>query len=114
MMVFILFFAVFLLASAMFLKPNTVFVILSFVAFGVYFNWPDPQILVYTLYLIGIILLIVEFYIPGFGVAGVAGICLSLIALYLSGLNVFEVLVMSVISLFIFLVTLYLYKYLSL
>lgn len=96
-MLIALFIGVFLCVSAAFLKPNLLFVLLSFVAFGFYFNLPEPNYLFYLIFVFSVAFLIVEFYIPGFGIFGLMGISGGFSSLYLSGLYFIDTLALGLI-----------------
>ncbi|HZJ87344.1 MAG TPA: NfeD family protein [Erysipelothrix sp.] len=108
-MIIALFIGVFLGVSAAFIKPNLLFMVLSFVAFGFYFNIPQPNFLIYALFIFSVILLIIEFYIPGFGISGILGITGSLSAFYLSGLSIVDSVILSLLLFGLALATLFMY-----
>src|SRR5690625_4651570 len=65
-----------------FIKEKWLTMILSFISFGLYFQVIYGYWLPYLLFILGIILLIVEFYVPGFGFPGILGIFATTYALY--------------------------------
>ncbi len=108
-MIIALFMGVFLTVSAAFIKPNLLFMILSFISFGLYFNIPNAHYLIYLLFVFSVIMLIAEFYIPGFGVAGILGISGTLSSFYLFGFSIIETVVLSLLLFSLALVTFFIY-----
>lgn len=71
------------LSTALFLNPKFFYVGASIVSFGIYFGIPNVDVSVFLMFLLGIGLLIVEFYVPDFGVIGIVGFLAMTIAIYL-------------------------------
>lgn len=80
---YFLFIGVVLLLLALFFKPTWVYIVLSLVAFGLFFEVYKGAYINYAIFILGVILLVVELYIPGFGIAGVLGTIVSITSLYL-------------------------------
>lgn len=72
-----------LLATALFLNPKLFYIGASLVSFGVYFGVPTIDVSIFLMFLLGMGLLIVEFYVPDFGVIGIVGFLAMAIAIYL-------------------------------
>lgn len=70
------------LATALFLNPKLFYIGASLVSFGVYFGVPNIDISIFLMFLLGVGLLIVEFYVPDFGVIGVVGFLAMTVAVY--------------------------------
>ena len=100
---------VFLLISAAFLKPNWLYAVLGYIAFGVFFKAHLGNWLLYALFSLGVALLIAEFYIPGFGIAGVLGIGGTAGSLYIYTMDIMAVLVYVGLALVIILLTSFVY-----
>lgn len=82
-MIYMLFIGVALLTMALYLKPQWLLVALATLSFGLYFNVLEQgNWMQYFLFLLGVILLVFEFYIPGFGIAGVLGLIATIGALF--------------------------------
>lgn len=82
-MIVTLLLGVMFLCLAMFYKPKWLFVGLSLIASGIYFEMPSGDLLIFIIYLLGILLLIIEFYVPDFGVIGILGFIAIVTALYM-------------------------------
>lgn len=78
-----LFMGVALLVSSVFLKHSWIYIIAAAISFGTYMNVLDGNILLYALFILGVIFLVVELYVPGFGIAGITGSLATTGALYL-------------------------------
>ncbi|MBG9984655.1 hypothetical protein HYO62_07070 [Aerococcaceae bacterium DSM 111022] len=72
--VLILLLGVFLLITAMFNRPSVMYLILSAVAFGTYFWIISSNLLLFLVFALGILLIIVELYVPDFGIMGLIGL----------------------------------------
>ena len=81
-MTLMLFIGIALLVTSAFLKPQWLFALLSLVVFGLYFDVTNGYWLHYFVFVLGIILLVIEIYIPGFGIAGILGVAATVGALY--------------------------------
>lgn len=74
--------AVAFMVIAAYKKPQWLYLTLSIIMFAVFFAVWNGYWLQYLLFMLGILLLIVEFYIPGFGIAGVLGLLGTIAGLY--------------------------------
>ncbi len=74
--------AVAFMVIAAYKKPQWLYLTLSVIMFAVFFAVWNGYWLQYLLFMLGILLLIVEFYIPGFGIAGVLGLLGTIAGLY--------------------------------
>lgn len=72
--ILIVFLGVALLVLAMFKQPSWFFVVLSVLAFGGFFWFLEGNPFLFILYMFGVFLMVLELYIPDFGLAGLAGI----------------------------------------
>lgn len=95
-MVIALLIGVALIVTALFLKPNWLYLILAAVSFGFYFGNLSENWVLYLTFLLGMILIIVEFYIPDFGISGLIGGLVALIALYIYGPDI-QAIILSVL-----------------
>ncbi len=74
--------AVAFMVIAAYKKPQWLYLTLSVIMFAVFFAVWNGYWLQYLLFMLGILLLIVEFYIPGFGIAGFLGLLGTIAGLY--------------------------------
>lgn len=72
-----------LLSLALFYNPKWLILGLSLISFGIYFEMPNGDILTFIIFLLGILLIIIEFYVPDFGVIGIAGLLAVIISLFM-------------------------------
>ncbi|MRI81301.1 hypothetical protein GIY11_04650 [Aerococcaceae bacterium DSM 109653] len=72
-----------LLSMALFLNPKLFYITASIISFGVYFGVPQIDVSIFLVFLLGISLLIVELYVPDFGVIGIVGFLAMVLAIYL-------------------------------
>lgn len=72
-----------LLSLALFYNPKWLILGLSLVSFGIYFEIPNGDILTFIIFLLGILLIIIEFYVPDFGIIGIAGLLAVIISLFM-------------------------------
>lgn len=100
-----LYLGVALMTMSAFIKEKWITMILSFISFGLYFQVIYGYWLPYLLFILGIILLIVEFYVPGFGIPGMLGIFATTYALYWYHQDAIYVLLAIAFSLFTVLIT---------
>lgn len=70
------------LISSLFLKPRYIYIGLSAAVFYLYFWMMGASIFVYGMFIIGLLLLLVELYIPGFGIVGILGALGTVTSLY--------------------------------
>lgn len=78
------------LSTALFLNPKLFYIGASLISFGVYFGVANVDFSIFLMFLLGVGLLIVEFYVPDFGVIGVVGFLAMTIAIYLKTGNFTE------------------------
>lgn len=79
---FLLLLGVALLTAALFLNPKLLYVGAALVSFGIYFGLPQDNLLLYLVFILGIVLLVIELYVPDFGIIGLIGFIAMIIALY--------------------------------
>lgn len=79
---FLLLLGVALLTAALFLNPKLMYVGAALVSFGIYFGLPQDNLLLYLVFVLGIVLLVIELYVPDFGIIGLIGFIAMIIALY--------------------------------
>ena len=79
---FVLLAGVALVVIALFSKYSWVFLLLASAAFAFYFGIDQDNLMTLLLFLIGTGLILVEFYVPDFGLAGLLGAGASLLALW--------------------------------
>lgn len=72
-----------LLSMALFLNPKLFYITASIISFGVYFGVPQIDVSIFLVFLLGISLLIVELYVPDFGVIGIVGFLAMVLSIYL-------------------------------
>lgn len=72
-----------LLSMALFLNPKLFYITASIISFGVYFGVPQIDVSIFLVFLLGISLLIVELYVPDFGVIGIVGFLAMALSIYL-------------------------------
>lgn len=72
-----------LLSLCLFYSPKWLFLGLAVIAYGFYFGMPGQNLLVFIIFLLGILMLIVEFYVPDFGIIGMFGLLAISISLYM-------------------------------
>ncbi|MRJ48021.1 NfeD family protein [Fundicoccus ignavus] len=72
-----------LLSMALFLNPKLFYITASIISFGVYFGVPQIDVSIFLVFLLGISLLIVELYVPDFGVIGIIGFLAMVLSIYL-------------------------------
>lgn len=73
----------FLLCLCLFYNPKWLFLTLAVLTFGYYFGVPGDNLLVFIIFLLGIVMLIIEVYVPDFGIMGGLGLVGIGIALYM-------------------------------
>ena len=71
-----------LVVIALFSRYSWVFLLLASAAFAFYFGIDQDNLMTLLLFLIGMGLILVEFYVPDFGLAGLLGAGASLLALW--------------------------------
>lgn len=71
--IIILLLGVFLLVTAMFNRPSVVYLVIAALVFGSYFWIISSNLLLFLVFALGILLIIIELYIPDFGVIGLLG-----------------------------------------
>lgn len=96
---FFLLLGVALLVAALFLNPKVVYVGAALVSLGFYFGLPQDNILIYLMFILGISLLVVELYVPDFGIIGLLGFIATIIALYFRIGDPIDLLLISLASL---------------
>lgn len=79
---FLLLLGVALLTAALFLNPKLLYIGAALVSFGIYFGLPQDNLLLYLVFVLGIVLLVIELYVPDFGIIGLIGFIAMIIALY--------------------------------
>ena len=79
---FLLFIGLALLTAALFLNPKLLYIGEALVSFGIYFGLPQDNLLLYLVFVLGIVLLVIELYVPDFGIIGLIGFIAMIIALY--------------------------------
>lgn len=89
-----------LLCLCLFYSPKWLFIILSVISFGYYFQVPGDNILIFIIFLLGVFMLIVEVYVPDFGIIGLFGIIAIGTSLYMH-LNDFGDVVLTILSLIV-------------
>lgn len=72
-----------LLSLCLFYSPKWLYLGLAVIAYGFYFGMPGQNLLVFIIFLLGILMLIVEFYVPDFGIIGMFGLLAISISLYM-------------------------------
>lgn len=72
--ILILLLGVFLLITAMFNRPSILYLIFSAVAFGAYFWIISSNLLLFLVFALGVLLIIIELYVPDFGIIGLIGL----------------------------------------
>ncbi|MBZ6526478.1 hypothetical protein HYQ40_01725 [Aerococcaceae bacterium DSM 111021] len=72
-----------LLCLCLFYSPKWLFLGLAVIAYGFYFEMPGQNLLIFIIFLLGILMLIVEFYVPDFGIIGLFGFIAIGISLYM-------------------------------
>lgn len=72
-----------LLCLCLFYNPKWLFLGLALVVYGYYFSAPSQNLLIFIIFLLGIFMLIVEFYVPDFGIIGLLGFGAIAISLYM-------------------------------
>ncbi|XJS09693.1 NfeD family protein [Aerococcaceae bacterium WGS1372] len=116
-MVVALLLGTFLLCLCLFYNPKWLFLTLSTISFGYYFGIPGDNLLIFIIFLLGILLLIIEVYVPDFGIIGTVGLLVLGIALYMHlgdfGDVVLNLLYMLVVGVITFVVPLNLGKNLA-
>lgn len=70
------------LSTALFLNPKVFYIGASLLSFGLYFGVPKVDVSILLIFLLGIGLLIVELYVPDFGVIGIGGFLAMCTAIY--------------------------------
>lgn len=71
------------LCLCLFYNPKWLFLSLSIISFGYYFGIPGENVLIFIIFLLGIVMLIIEVYVPDFGIIGGIGLIVLGIALYM-------------------------------
>ena len=79
---FLLLLGVALLTAALFLNPKLLYIGAALVSFRIYFGLPQDNLLLYLVFVLGIVLLVIELYVPDFGIIGLIGFIAMIIALY--------------------------------
>lgn len=75
--------SIFVLCLSLFFRPAWLFLGVSAILAGLYFEVLDGNYLVFIIYLLGVLLLIIELYIPDFGLVGIMGFIALITSLYL-------------------------------
>lgn len=96
---FLLLLGVALMVAALFLNPKMLYVGAALVSFGVYFGLPQDNLLLYLVFVLGIVLLVIELYVPDFGIIGLIGFIAMVIALYFRIGDTVDLLLMGLASL---------------
>lgn len=112
-MITMLFVGVATLVVSAYLRPQWFFTLLSLVAFGLFFDVINGHWMQYFLFVLGVILLIIELYIPGFGIAGIAGLCTTVAALYWHTMDALMVLLLVSFSLLTIVLTAWIFSKLN-
>ena len=89
-----------LLCLCLFYSPKWLFIILSVASFGYYFEIPGENILIFIIFLLGVFMLIVEVYVPDFGIIGLFGIIAIGTSLYMH-LNDFGDVVLTILAMIV-------------
>ena len=95
----------FLICLCLFYNPKWLFLSLSIISFGYYFGMPGDNLLVYIIFLLGILMLIIEVYVPDFGMIGGLGFIILGIALYMHLGDFGDVVLNLLLMLFVGLIT---------
>ncbi|UUX34650.1 NfeD family protein [Fundicoccus culcitae] len=82
-----------ILTTAVFMRHSMLYVGLGLVVFGGYFGLPENNWLIYLLFVLGLVLVIIEFYVPDFGITGLIGLVVMVISFYLVHDDVISVLI---------------------
>lgn len=85
-----------IITTAAFSKYSIIYVGLSLITFGAYFGLPADNWLIYLLFVLGIVLIVVEFYVPDFGITGIAGFVVIVTSLYLIHIDFISVLIATI------------------
>lgn len=91
-MVIILLLGVVLLVVSLFSKYQIAYTGGALIAFATYFALPEFDYLVFLLFVLGVILLMLELYLPSVGFVGVLGLGLTIAALYMKNGDIIDVL----------------------
>lgn len=75
--------SIFALCLSIFFRPAWLFMGVSAVLAGLYFGVMEGNYLVFIIYLLGVLLLVIEFYIPDFGIVGIMGFIALITSFYL-------------------------------
>lgn len=89
-----------ILTSAMFLKSKWINLILAVGLFAVYFDVLNQPKLNFLIFLLGVLFLIIELYVPDFGFMGILGFLTIIYSLYekIGNLSELVILIISLIS----------------
>ncbi|MBG9982141.1 hypothetical protein HZY86_03345 [Aerococcaceae bacterium DSM 111020] len=100
----------FLIVTAVFNRLSVLYLGLSVLTFGIYFWTISFNLLLFLVFMLGILLIIVELYVPDFGVIGILGLGAILYALWMIYQDVSAILIILLLALFVivFLSSLYL------
>lgn len=112
-MITMLFVGVATLVVSAYLRPQWFFTIASLVAFGLFFDVINGYWIQYFLFILGVILLVIELYIPGFGIAGILGITATVGALYWHTMDILMVLLLVSFSLLTIVLTAWIFSKLN-
>lgn len=82
-MTFFILIGVSLLVLSIFTKRSWLLYLLALLAFMIYFGWQGANLYYFLLFAFGMALLVVELYVPDLGLAGLLGLILAFVGLWL-------------------------------
>ena len=94
-----------LLTSAFFMKLKYINIVLAIGLFAIYFDVLNQDILPFIIFIFGIVFLIIELYIPDFGITGIIGTIAMIIGLSIHLNNFYQLMLIILASMLIILVT---------
>ncbi|MGX7091702.1 NfeD family protein [Hutsoniella sourekii] len=97
------------IVTAVFNRPSGLFLTLSVISFGLYFWSISFNLLLFLLFMLGIILIIVELYVPDFGLVGLLGLGAILYTLWAEYQDFTTIVILLLAALFTIALTGFLY-----
>lgn len=94
------------IVQSLFTRHQWVMFFLAMVAYGAYFQVWENNWLIYCMFIMGIVLIVLEFYIPDYGIVGILGLIATVVSLYLYTNSITEMLFHWILATIVFVIIL--------